>query len=44
MKEVVPEAYKNLISCFVFTSRETVEFIKAYLEEQEARLGKFEDG
>jgi integrase len=43
MKEVVPEACKNEIPYFVFMPNETVEAVKAYLNEREARLGPLKD-
>ena len=43
MKEIVPEACKNNIPYFVFMPKETVEAVKAYLEEREERLGPLED-
>jgi integrase len=43
MKEVVPGACKNKIPYFVFMPEETVEAVKAYLDEREARLGPIDD-
>ena len=43
MKKVVPEACKNRIPYFVFMPKETVEAIKAYLEERQAKLGPLDD-
>jgi len=39
MKKIVPEACKNKIPYFVFMPKETIEAVKAYLEEREAKLG-----
>jgi len=43
MKRIVPDACKNNIPYFVFMPKETVEAVKAYLEEREDRLGPLED-
>jgi len=43
MKKVVPGACKNKIPYFVFMPKETVEAVKAYLDEREARLGPLDD-
>lgn len=43
MKEIVPEACKNKIPYLVFMPKETVEAVKAYLDEWEARLGPLEN-
>ncbi len=43
MKKVVSEACKNRIPYFVFMPKETVEAIKAYLEERQAKLGPLDD-
>lgn len=43
MKKVVPGACKNKIPYFVFMPEETVEAVKAYLDEREARLEPLDD-
>jgi integrase len=43
MKEVVPEACKNKVPYVVFMPKETVEAVRAYLGEREARLGPLDD-
>lgn len=43
MKEVVPEACKNKIPYLVFMPKETVEAVRAYLEERQSSLGPLDD-